>query len=207
MGVKKSAVCKSRPPPNGMNPASSRVSIPLTKPSDDPGASPLSACSRSPGANLEAQPALVEYFVSLMRVRSSIGQSIPLRRYTACWRESRSKQLGLSTDVAGRRPPCGRYSPKAGPVARGLYTFHELWRELGTLAEGLAPRLLSIPEILSRSHERKRPWIREWLCSEKENIHMAQCEICGNDYDKAFQVSMPGARCAPSTASSVRSTP
>src|SRR5215217_3365175 len=77
MGVKKSAVCKSRPPPNGMNPASSRVSIPLTKPLDDPGASPLSACSRSPGANLEAQPALVEYFVSLMRVRSSIGQSIP----------------------------------------------------------------------------------------------------------------------------------
>src|SRR5215210_6401240 len=76
MGVKKSAVCNSRPPPNGMNPASSRVSIPLTKPSDDPGASPLSACSRSPGANLEAQPALVEYFVSLMRVRSSIGQSI-----------------------------------------------------------------------------------------------------------------------------------
>src|SRR5215213_8875665 len=76
MGVKKSAVCKSRPPPNGMNPASSRVSIPLTKPLDDPGASPLSACSRSPGANFEAQPAWVEYFVSLMRVRSSIGQSI-----------------------------------------------------------------------------------------------------------------------------------
>src|SRR5215203_3559152 len=73
MGVKKSAVCKSRPPPNGMNPASSRVSIPLTKPSTDPGASPLSACSRSPGANLEAQPAFVEYFVSLMRVRSSIA--------------------------------------------------------------------------------------------------------------------------------------
>ncbi len=73
MGVKKSAVCRSRPPPNGMNPASSRVSIPLTKPSSDPGASPLSACSRSPGANLEAQPALVEYFVSLMCVRSSIA--------------------------------------------------------------------------------------------------------------------------------------
>ncbi len=73
MGVKKSAVCRSRPPPNGMNPASSRVSIPLTKPSTDPGASPLSACSRSPGANLEAQPAFVEYFVSLMRVRSSIA--------------------------------------------------------------------------------------------------------------------------------------
>src|SRR5919106_903123 len=73
MGVKKSAVCRSRLPPNGMNPASSRVSIPLTKPSSDPGASPLSACSRSPGANLEAQPALEEYFVSLMRVRSSIA--------------------------------------------------------------------------------------------------------------------------------------
>src|SRR5215211_1770438 len=73
MGVKKSAVCRSRPPPNGMNPASSRVSIPLTKLSSDPGASPLSACSRSPGANLEAQPAFVEYFVSLMRVRSSIA--------------------------------------------------------------------------------------------------------------------------------------
>jgi hypothetical protein len=43
------------------------------KPSTDPGASPLSACSRSPGANLEAQPAFVEYFVSLMRVRSSIA--------------------------------------------------------------------------------------------------------------------------------------
>src|SRR5215216_9217 len=73
MGVKKSAVCRSRPPPNGMNPASSRVSIPLKKPPTDPGASPLSACSRSPGANLEAQPAFVEYFVSLMRVRSSIA--------------------------------------------------------------------------------------------------------------------------------------
>src|SRR5918994_5763294 len=89
MGVKKSVVCRSRPPPNGMNPASSRVSIPLMKPSSDPGASPLSACSRSPGANLEAQPALVEYFVSLMRVRSSIGQSIP--------------------------PHCARSEPKAEP--------------------------------------------------------------------------------------------
>jgi hypothetical protein len=71
--VKKSVVCRSRPPPNGMNPASSRVSILLTKPSSDPGASPLSACSRSPGANFEAQPAFVEYLVSLMRVRSSIA--------------------------------------------------------------------------------------------------------------------------------------
>src|ERR671913_839272 len=73
MGVKKSTVCRSRPPPNGMNPASSRVSIPLAKPSTDPGASPSRMCSRSPGANLEAQPALVEYFVSLMRVRLSIA--------------------------------------------------------------------------------------------------------------------------------------
>ena len=72
MGVKKSAVCRSKPPPNGMNPASSRVSKLLTKPSTEPGVSPLSACSRSPGANLEAQPAFVEYFVSLMRVRLSI---------------------------------------------------------------------------------------------------------------------------------------
>ena len=45
----------------------------LTKPSTAVGASPLRACSRSPGANFDAQPALVEYFVSLMRVRSSIG--------------------------------------------------------------------------------------------------------------------------------------
>jgi hypothetical protein len=73
MGVKKSAVCRSRPPPNGMNPASSRVSKPLTKPPTGSGTSPLSTCSRSPGANLEAQPAFVEYFVSLMRVRSSIA--------------------------------------------------------------------------------------------------------------------------------------
>src|SRR5918995_6054449 len=73
MGVKKSTDCRSKPPPNGMNPASSRVSIPLAKPSTDPGASPSRMCSRSPGANLEAQPALVEYFVSLMRVRSSIA--------------------------------------------------------------------------------------------------------------------------------------
>jgi hypothetical protein len=76
MGVKKSAVCRSRPPPNGTYPASSLVSIPLTKPSTAVGASPLSACSRSPGANFDAQPALVEYFVSLMRARSSIAQSI-----------------------------------------------------------------------------------------------------------------------------------
>src|SRR5215210_5491737 len=91
MGVKKSAVCRSRPPPNGMNPASSRVSIPLTKPSTDPGASPSSTCSRSPGANLEAQPAFVEYFVSLMRVRPSIapeynpaGPTISPRPVEAC---------------------------------------------------------------------------------------------------------------------------
>ena len=72
IGVKKSADCKSRPPPNGMYPASSRVSMPLIKPSAAAGVSPSSACSRSPGENLEAQPALVEYFVSRMRVRSSM---------------------------------------------------------------------------------------------------------------------------------------
>jgi hypothetical protein len=32
----------------------------------------LSTCSRSPGANLEPQPAFWEYFVSLMRVFSSM---------------------------------------------------------------------------------------------------------------------------------------
>jgi hypothetical protein len=26
----------------------------------------------------------------------------------------------------------------------------------------------------------------------KEKMEMAQCEVCGNEYDKAFQVSMPG---------------
>jgi hypothetical protein len=97
MGVKKSAVCKSRPPPNGMNPASSRVSIPLMKPSTDPGASPLSACSRSPGANLEAQPAFVVYFVSLMRVRSSIAAEYTPLCYAACWLDARSPFLSLFT--------------------------------------------------------------------------------------------------------------
>ena len=32
----------------------------------------------------------------------------------------------------------------------------------------------------------------ESLCSRKEMMDMAQCEVCGNEYDKAFQVSMPG---------------
>lgn len=64
---------QGRWPPNGTDSVSSRVYIPLTKPSSDSGASPSSACSRTPGANLEAQPAFVEYFVSLMRLRSSIG--------------------------------------------------------------------------------------------------------------------------------------
>src|SRR3712207_239662 len=75
--VKKSTDCRSRPPPNGTYPASSRVSIPLTKPSAMAGASPLSTCSRSPGANLEAQPAFCEYFVSLMRVFSSTSRLYP----------------------------------------------------------------------------------------------------------------------------------
>jgi hypothetical protein len=97
MGVKKSAVCRSRPPPNGMNPASSRVSIPLTKLSSDPGASPLSACSRSPGANLEAQPAFVEYFVSLMRVRSSIASRVYPR--AASGPDGRSQDPGNSVNM------------------------------------------------------------------------------------------------------------
>jgi hypothetical protein len=47
----------------------------LTNPSaaGEPGASSPKTCSRTPGANLDAQPAYVEYFVSLMRVRSSIA--------------------------------------------------------------------------------------------------------------------------------------
>src|SRR5215211_589379 len=96
IGVKKSVVCRSRPPPNGMNPASSRVSIPLRKPSAGPGASPLSTYSRSPGANLEAQPALEEYFVSLMRVRSSIAAEYNLLT-------RRLKRDALCKDVAGCR--------------------------------------------------------------------------------------------------------
>jgi hypothetical protein len=39
----------------------------------EPGVRERSTCSRTPGANLEAQPAFVEYFVSLMRVLSSIA--------------------------------------------------------------------------------------------------------------------------------------
>src|SRR5215212_1761719 len=77
IGVKKSTDCRSRPPPNGTYPASSRVSIPLTKPSAAAGTSPFSTCSRSPGANLEAQPAFCEYFVSLMRVFSFTGRLYP----------------------------------------------------------------------------------------------------------------------------------
>src|ERR671918_3188488 len=96
MGVKKSVVCRSRPPPNGMNPASSRVSIPLWKPSAGPGASPLSTYSRSPGANLEAQPALVEYLVSLMRVRLSIAAEYNLLT-------RRLERAALFKDVAGCR--------------------------------------------------------------------------------------------------------
>src|SRR5215210_5938989 len=75
--VKKSTDCRIRPPPNGTYPASSRVSIPLTKPSAAAGASPFSTCSRSPGANLEAQPAFCEYFVSLMRVFSFTRRLYP----------------------------------------------------------------------------------------------------------------------------------
>src|SRR5918998_2716702 len=111
MGVKKSTVCKSRPPPNGTYPASSRVSIPLTKPSTAVGASPLIACSRSPGANFDAQPALVEYFVSLMRARSSIAdKSIPARTSGGI----RGEAL---RDSLGRRVPC--------PVGQRIAAYHQ----------------------------------------------------------------------------------
>src|ERR671917_2001293 len=43
----------------------------------EPGLSETSTCSRTPGANLEAQPAFCEYFVILMRVRSSMVQVYP----------------------------------------------------------------------------------------------------------------------------------
>ena len=59
---------------NGMYPASSLVSMPLMEPSESAGASPCKACSRFPGANFDAQPAFVEYFVSLMRVLSSMTE-------------------------------------------------------------------------------------------------------------------------------------
>jgi hypothetical protein len=50
--------------------------MPLTNSSASAGASPSSACSRYPGANLDAQPAFCEYLVSLMRVRASTPPSI-----------------------------------------------------------------------------------------------------------------------------------
>lgn len=28
--------------------------------------------------------------------------------------------------------------------------------------------------------------------TERKELEMAQCEVCGNDYDKAFQVTTPG---------------
>src|ERR671911_574736 len=98
MGGKKSTDCSSRPPPNGMNPASSRVSMLLAKPSaaGEPGMSDKSTCSRSPGANLEAQPALVEYLVNLMRVRSSIAAEYNLLT-------RRLERAALFKDVAGCR--------------------------------------------------------------------------------------------------------
>jgi hypothetical protein len=36
---------------------------------------------------------------------------------------------------------------------------------------------------------------------------MARCEMCGNDYDKAFTVTMPGVTTTCSTVSSARCTP
>src|SRR5215217_8148446 len=96
IGVKKSAVWRSRPPPNGTYPASSRVSIPLTNPSTAVGTSPSRACSRSPGANFDAQPALVEYFVSLMRVRSSI-----VSKYTRRQMKRRRAPISLQRHLLG----------------------------------------------------------------------------------------------------------
>src|SRR5829696_3618821 len=128
MGVKKSAVCKSRPPPNGMKPASSRVSKLLTKPSTGPGASPLSACSRSPGANLEAQPALVEYFVSLMRVRPSIAaKSIP----PACSQHESVRRLlfrhsrGVCPRESGERESTAEGDPRL--QAEVIYPITHKW--------------------------------------------------------------------------------
>src|SRR5918998_4930876 len=128
MGVKKSAVCRSRPPLNGTYPASSLVSIPLTKPSTAVGASPLRACSRSPGANFDAQPALVEYFVSLMRARSSIAdKSIPARTEWRHKGRSPPRLLGAASSLP-RRPKNRRLPPgwkvwrRAAPKrARGAF--------------------------------------------------------------------------------------
>jgi hypothetical protein len=59
----------------------------------------LRACSRSPGANFDAQPALVEYFVSLMRVRSSI-----IHKYTRGYpRELESRVVGSEEPLAFKR--------------------------------------------------------------------------------------------------------
>src|SRR3712207_4956551 len=115
MGVKKSAVWRSRPPPNGMYPASSRVSIPLTNPSTAVGASPLRACSRSPGANLDAQPALVEYFVSLMRVRSSIDSQV-YSRATSMDRSQDDARDGRGPEVASPSPAEVSVDDRRGPV-------------------------------------------------------------------------------------------
>ncbi len=42
----------------------------------EPGVRPSSTCSRTPGANLEAQPAFVEYLVSLTRVLLSMSDIV-----------------------------------------------------------------------------------------------------------------------------------
>ena len=36
------------------------------------------------------------------------------------------------------------------------------------------------------------PEMGDYPASVKEKTNMAQCEVCGNEYDKAFQISMPG---------------
>src|ERR671916_3088366 len=106
IGGKKSTDCRSRPPPNGTYPASSRVSMLLTKPSPagKSGVSERSTCSRTPGANLEAQPAFVEYFVSLMRVRSSMVQVYPPGTLTDPDLPTRTHRPGVWKGPGTQRP-------------------------------------------------------------------------------------------------------
>src|SRR5215207_11336631 len=125
MGVKKSVVCRSRPPPNGMNPASSRVSIPLRKPSAGPGASPLSTYSRSPGANLEAQPALEEYFVSLMRVRSSIAAEYNLLTRRLEW-GALFKDVGCACSMQPKRSPVETRTRQSTGATLDIQSFRPL---------------------------------------------------------------------------------
>src|SRR5215204_4319038 len=76
----------------------------LTNPSaaGEPGVSSPKTCSRTPGANLDAQPAFVEYFVSLMRVRSSIALSIT-REYATLRRSTEARSVHQPPPYRGRR--------------------------------------------------------------------------------------------------------